>query len=79
MKPRYKIYVYPIKFLKTFFQSLFIANNVINSNFESKLNKYLNENALFVNQARIAFLTIKSIIVKTGKTEIIYLLTRLQM
>ena len=73
MKPRYKIYVYPIKFLKTFFQSLFIANNVINSNFESKLNKYLNsENALFVNQARIGvFLTIKSIIDKTGKTEII--------
>lgn len=73
MKPRYKIYVYPIKFLKTFFQSLFISNNVINSNFESKLNKYLNsENALFVNQARIGvFLTIKSIIDKTGKTEII--------
>ena len=73
MKPRYKIYVYPIKFLKTFFQSLFIANNVINSNFESKLNKFLNsENALFVNQARIGvFLTIKSIIDKTGKTEII--------
>jgi len=73
MKPRYKIYVYPIKFLKTFFQSLFIPNNVINSNFESKLNKYLNsENALFVNQARIGvFLTIKSIIDKTGKTEII--------
>ena len=73
MKPRYKIYVYPIKFLKTFFQSLFIAKNVINSNFESKLNKYLNsENALFVNQARIGvFLTIKSIIDKTGKTEII--------
>ena len=70
---RYKIYVYPIKFLKTFFQSLFIAKNVINSNFESKLNKYLNsENALFVNQARIGvFLTIKSIIAKTGKTEII--------
>ena len=73
MKPRYKIYVYPIKFLKTFFQSLFIANRVINSNFESKLNKFLiSENALFLNQARIGvFLTIKSIINKTGKTEII--------
>ena len=73
MKPRYKIYVYPIKFLKTFFQSLFIAKNVINSNFESKLNKFLiSENALFLNQARIGvFLTIKSIINKTGKTEII--------
>ena len=73
MKPRYKIYVYPIKFLKTFFQSLFIAKNVINSNFESKLNQFLDsKNALFVNQARIGvFLTIKSIIEKTGKTEII--------
>lgn len=73
MKPRYKIYVYPIKFLKTFFQSLFIKYHVIDSNFESKLNKFLNsENALFVNQARIGvFLTIKSIIDKTGKTEIV--------
>ena len=73
MKPRYKIYVYPIKLLKTFFQSLLIKNQVISSNFESKLNQFLDsKNALFVNQARIGvFLTIKSIIVKTGKPEII--------
>ena len=73
MKPRYKIYVYPIKLLKTFFQSLLIKNQVISANFESKLNQFLDsKNALFVNQARIGvFLTIKSIIVKTGKPEII--------
>ena len=73
MKPRYKIYVYPIKFLRTFFQSLFTKGHIINSNFESKFNKFLkSNNALFVNQARIGvFLTMKSIITKTGKPQVI--------
>ena len=73
MKSRYKIYVYPIKLLKIFFKSLFIGKNRINSNFESRLNQFIgSKNALFVNQARIGiFLTIKSIVNKTGKSEVI--------
>ena len=73
MKPRYKIYVYPLIFIKFFLKSLYLKQDKVDSSFNSKIKEFLkSENSLFINQARVGiFLTVKSIIEKTGKNEVV--------